>query len=111
MTKPYCTALYQSSFAGLFEHKMGNNLICLDPYRCSRFLRARKFNLVQAKRMITQCLSWRHQVEGVGIDDLYREVDPFDIPQKEHVFKYWPMYYHRVCPLAFSPFPLVHLED
>ncbi|EGG07732.1 uncharacterized protein MELLADRAFT_28365, partial [Melampsora larici-populina 98AG31] len=60
-----------------------------------RFLRARKFNLIQSKRMITQCLQWRHQVEGIGIDELYRDMDPFNFSQKEHVFKHWPMYYHR----------------
>ncbi|KAH9815886.1 CRAL-TRIO domain-containing protein [Melampsora americana] len=67
---------------------------------CRRFLRARKFNLVQSKRMITQCLQWRHQVEGIGIDELYRGMDPFDFPEKEHVFKYWPMYYHRTDKLG-----------
>ncbi|CAH7687370.1 CRAL-TRIO domain-containing protein [Phakopsora pachyrhizi] len=65
-----------------------------------RFLKARKFNLNLTKRMITQCLQWRNQVEGVGIDHLYREIDPFDYPKRYEVFKYWPMYYHRIDKLG-----------
>ncbi|KAI7949646.1 hypothetical protein MJO28_008467 [Puccinia striiformis f. sp. tritici] len=60
-----------------------------------RFLRARKFNIQASKRMITQCLQWRHQFEGIGIDGLYQELDPFDFPNRDQVFKYWPIYFHR----------------
>lgn len=44
-----------------------------------RFLRARKFDLVQSKKMIRDCQEWRRTVEGVGIDELYRRIDPFDV--------------------------------
>jgi hypothetical protein len=45
----------------------------------SRFLRARKFNLKDAKKMFTDCQEWRKTVEGIGIDELYRTLDPFDV--------------------------------
>ena len=43
-----------------------------------RFLRARKFDLVQSKKMFAACQHWRKTVEDVGIDELYREIDPFE---------------------------------
>ncbi|EFP89026.2 uncharacterized protein PGTG_14867, partial [Puccinia graminis f. sp. tritici CRL 75-36-700-3] len=61
-----------------------------------RFLKARKFDLQASKRMITQCLQWRHQFEGIGIDGLYEELDPFDFPNRDQVFKYWPIYFHGI---------------
>lgn len=45
----------------------------------SRFLRARKFNLKDAKKMFADCQEWRKSVEGIGIDELYRTLDPFDV--------------------------------
>ncbi|OAV99296.1 hypothetical protein, variant [Puccinia triticina 1-1 BBBD Race 1] len=65
-----------------------------------RFLRARKFDLQASKRMITQCLQWRHQFEGIGIDGLYAELDPFDFPDRDQVFKYWPIYFHGIDKLG-----------
>lgn len=44
-----------------------------------RFLRARKFDLKQAKTMLVNCQHWRKTVEDVGIDELYRQIDPFDV--------------------------------
>jgi hypothetical protein len=29
--------------------------------------------------MIQDCQEWRRTVEGVGIDELYRRIDPFDV--------------------------------
>ncbi|KAF8231710.1 CRAL/TRIO domain-containing protein [Tricholoma matsutake] len=60
-----------------------------------RFLRARKFNLAQSKKMIKDCQEWRKTVEGVGIDELYRRIDPFDYPEREAVFECWPMWFHK----------------
>lgn len=60
-----------------------------------RFLRARKFNLKHAKQMFRECQEWRASVEGVGIDKLYREIDPFDYPEREAVFDCWPMWFHK----------------
>jgi hypothetical protein len=45
----------------------------------SRFLRARKFNLNDSKKMFMECQEWRKTVEGIGIDELYRRLDPFDV--------------------------------
>ena len=57
---------------------------------------------------------WRKTVEGVGIDELYRRIDPFDVshifnsrwdislkeliqyPEREAISEYWPMWYHKV---------------
>ncbi|KAJ3571562.1 hypothetical protein NP233_g3671 [Leucocoprinus birnbaumii] len=60
-----------------------------------RFLRARKFDLAQSKKMFADCQNWRKTVEGVGIDELYRKIDPFDYPEREAVFDCWPMWFHK----------------
>ncbi|TFK74886.1 CRAL/TRIO domain-containing protein [Pluteus cervinus] len=60
-----------------------------------RFLRARKFDIKQAKVMLANCQQWRKTVEGVGIDELYRRIDPFDYPEREAVFQCWPMWFHK----------------
>ncbi len=44
-----------------------------------RFLRARKFHLKQAKLMFGECQEWRRTVQGMGIDELYQRIDPFDV--------------------------------
>ncbi|KAI0345752.1 CRAL/TRIO domain-containing protein [Trametopsis cervina] len=61
-----------------------------------RFLRARQFNLKNAKTMWKNCYQWRKTAEGVGIDELYRRIDPFDYPERDHVFKFWPLFFHKV---------------
>ncbi|KIM89380.1 hypothetical protein PILCRDRAFT_813304, partial [Piloderma croceum F 1598] len=60
-----------------------------------RFLRARKFNLKDAKKMFADCQEWRKTVEGIGIDELYRTLDPFDYPERNEVFKSWPIWFHK----------------
>ncbi|KAF7365234.1 CRAL-TRIO domain-containing protein [Mycena venus] len=60
-----------------------------------RFLRARKFNLAQAKTMITNAQEWRKTVNGTGLDKLYTEIDPFDYPEREAVFDCWPLWFHK----------------
>jgi len=44
-----------------------------------RFLKARGYNASQAKQMILDCIQWRRTVEDVGIEELYRSIDPFDV--------------------------------
>jgi hypothetical protein len=44
-----------------------------------RFLKARGYNASQAKQMILDCIHWRRTVEDVGIEELYRRIDPFDV--------------------------------
>ncbi|TEB30663.1 CRAL/TRIO domain-containing protein [Coprinellus micaceus] len=60
-----------------------------------RFLRARKFNLQYSKKMFKDCQDWRRTVEGVGIDELYRRIDPFDFPHRKAIFDCWPMWFHK----------------
>ncbi|PFH54084.1 glycoside hydrolase family 71 protein [Amanita thiersii Skay4041] len=60
-----------------------------------RFLRARKFDLKLAKKMLRDCQDWRKTVEGYGIDKLYRQIDPFDYPERQAVFECWPMWFHK----------------
>ncbi|EJC98105.1 CRAL/TRIO domain-containing protein [Fomitiporia mediterranea MF3/22] len=60
-----------------------------------RFLRARKYNLKNAKIMIKNCIEWRKTAQGVGVDQLYRNLDPYDYPERQEVFKYWPIWYHK----------------
>lgn len=44
-----------------------------------RFLKARGYNASHAKQMILDCIQWRRTVEDVGIEELYRSIDPFDV--------------------------------
>lgn len=44
-----------------------------------RFLKARGYSASQAKQMILDCIEWRRTVEDVGIEELYRSIDPFDV--------------------------------
>ncbi|KAI0917030.1 hypothetical protein AcW2_007271 [Taiwanofungus camphoratus] len=60
-----------------------------------RFLRARHFDLKAATAMWSDCQHWRKTVEGVGIDELYRQLDPFDYPEREKVFECWPLWFHK----------------
>ncbi|KAH0831940.1 CRAL-TRIO domain-containing protein [Lanmaoa asiatica] len=60
-----------------------------------RFLRARKFNLNEAKKMMMNCQHWRQTVSGIGIDELNNRMDPFDYPGRDEVFKSWSMYFHK----------------
>ncbi|KAI9058320.1 CRAL/TRIO domain-containing protein [Trametes sanguinea] len=79
-----------------------------------RFLRARHFNLKQSTIMWKNCQHWRNTVEGVGIDELYRQIDPFDYPERELVFDCWPLYFHKVDkkgrPLNFHHFGGINLN-
>jgi hypothetical protein len=45
--------------------------------------------------MFNDCQEWRRTVEGMGIDELYRKIDPFDYPERDKVFKSWPMWFHK----------------
>ncbi|OSX59816.1 hypothetical protein POSPLADRAFT_1059109 [Postia placenta MAD-698-R-SB12] len=60
-----------------------------------RFLRARQFDLKTATTMWANCQHWRKTVEGVGIDELYRNLDPYDYPEREKVFQCWPLWFHK----------------
>ncbi|KAH8104524.1 CRAL/TRIO domain-containing protein [Cristinia sonorae] len=66
-----------------------------DDRTLTRFLRARHYNLKQAKAMWKACQHWRGTVEGVGIDELYRNIDPWDYPERDHVFNCWPLWFHK----------------
>ncbi|PPR02844.1 hypothetical protein CVT24_002322 [Panaeolus cyanescens] len=70
-----------------------------------RFLRARKFDLTASKKMFKDCQEWRRTVEGVGIDELYRMIDPFDFPEREAVWECWPMYFHKTDKLPREIMP------
>ena len=77
---------------------------------------------MQAKKMFKDCQQWRKTVEGVGIDELYKRIDPFDVsslfqlsmyetfhmnevtfkfPEREVMFDCWPMWYHKVRNLRY----------
>ncbi|KAI0754940.1 CRAL-TRIO domain-containing protein [Daedaleopsis nitida] len=79
-----------------------------------RFLRARSFHLKQSTLMWKNCQQWRSTVEGVGIDELYRQIDPFDYPERDHVFDCWPLYFHKTDkeghPLNFHHFGGINLD-
>lgn len=54
-----------------------------------RFLRARKFDLPQAKLMISNWIKWR---KDQGVDDLLKT---FQFPEKNEVDRIYPQYYHK----------------
>ncbi|KAJ4468981.1 CRAL-TRIO domain-containing protein [Lentinula lateritia] len=58
-----------------------------------RFLRARKYNLRDAKKMFIDAQNWR---QSVKLDELYKKIDPFDYPEREAVFDCWPMWFHKL---------------
>ncbi|KAH7909020.1 CRAL-TRIO domain-containing protein [Hygrophoropsis aurantiaca] len=60
-----------------------------------RFLRARKFDINESKKMLKNCQHWRQTVGGVGLDQLYKDLDPYDYPERKEVFKSWSMYFHK----------------
>ncbi|KAF8967167.1 CRAL-TRIO domain-containing protein [Flammula alnicola] len=60
-----------------------------------RFLRARHFDLAQSKKMFKECQHWRKTVGGIGLDEMYKNTDPFDYPEREAVFDCWPMWFHK----------------
>ncbi|KAI9509811.1 CRAL-TRIO domain-containing protein, partial [Russula earlei] len=67
-----------------------------DDHTLTRFLKARGYSASQAKQMILDCIHWRRTVEDVGIEELYRQIDPFDFPGREGVFESWPMGFHKL---------------
>ncbi|KAF7299032.1 MFS domain-containing protein [Mycena indigotica] len=58
-----------------------------------RFLRARKFDIKQSKKMLAEAQQWR---KTVRLDQLYAETDPFDYPERDAVFNCWPLYFHKL---------------
>ncbi|KAL6721120.1 cytosolic factor, phosphatidylinositol/phosphatidylcholine transfer protein [Lecanora helva] len=62
----------------------------LDTLCMLRFLRARKFNVENAKQMFIDCEKWR---KDFGTDDLVRN---FEYKEKPKVFEYYPQYYHKI---------------
>jgi hypothetical protein len=80
------------------------------PCQCNvahrRFLKARGYNASQAKQMILECIQWRRTVEDVGIEELYRTIDPFDVrsaPSLLHSF--FPCVFRSVSDLRRSLLP------
>ncbi|KAG6906973.1 hypothetical protein DXG01_011170 [Tephrocybe rancida] len=54
-----------------------------------RFLRARKFDLVEAWKMLKEAEEWR---KSDNVDDI---ISTFDFKEKREVDKYYPQYYHK----------------
>lgn len=55
-----------------------------------RFLRARKFDLPNAKLMFNAAEEWR---KDFGVDDIVKN---FKFPEKDKVDQYYPQYYHKM---------------
>ncbi|KAI0258399.1 CRAL-TRIO domain-containing protein [Gloeopeniophorella convolvens] len=71
-----------------------------DDHTLMRFLKARGYSVPQAQQMLLECAEWRRSVEGVGIDELYRRIDPFDFPARAEVVECWPMGFHKTDRLG-----------
>ncbi|KAF8905856.1 CRAL-TRIO domain-containing protein [Gymnopilus junonius] len=61
----------------------------MDDAMLLRFLRARKFDLLKAKKMLLDAEKWRQEF---GVDDLVKN---FNFIEREEVNKYYPRYYHK----------------
>ncbi|EEB88724.1 hypothetical protein MPER_13274 [Moniliophthora perniciosa FA553] len=68
----------------------------MDDATLLRFLRARKFDVALAKKMLLECEQWRKQF---GVDDIVKN---FDFKEKAEVDKYYPQYYHKMDKPAFD---------
>jgi len=71
---------------GIFDEKRHDDAFLL------RFLRARKFNQVDAMIMLENYEEWRKTFAGCGVDEL---VKTFDFKEKKQLEKYYPQYYHK----------------
>ncbi|KAG7092004.1 hypothetical protein E1B28_008391 [Marasmius oreades] len=61
----------------------------MDDATLLRFLRARKFDVALAKKMLLDAEQWR---KDFGVDDIVKN---FDFKERDEVAKYYPQYYHK----------------
>ncbi|KAJ8073649.1 cytosolic factor, phosphatidylinositol/phosphatidylcholine transfer protein [Marasmius tenuissimus] len=61
----------------------------MDDATLLRFLRARKFDVALAKKMLLDAEQWR---KDFGVEDLIKN---FDFAERDEVAKYYPQYYHK----------------
>ncbi|THU80020.1 hypothetical protein K435DRAFT_832070 [Dendrothele bispora CBS 962.96] len=61
----------------------------MDDAMVLRFLRARKWNVANAKTMLLSAEQWR---KDFGVDEIMKS---FDFKEKEEVDKYYPQFYHK----------------
>jgi hypothetical protein len=54
-----------------------------------KFLRARKFDVLKAKKMLLDCEQWRKEFK---VDEL---VASFTFPENDLVWEFYPRYYHK----------------
>lgn len=50
--------------------------------------------------MLAKCQTWRQTVEGVGLDALYDEIDPFDVSlgaRQPTVLSGFPVFLNMLC--------------
>jgi hypothetical protein len=70
-----------------------------------RFLKARGYSASQAKQMILDCIQWRRTVEDIGIEELYRSIDPFDVRSVPSLLHPFPCVFRNVSDLRRSLLP------
>ncbi|KAF9050959.1 hypothetical protein BDZ89DRAFT_1056865 [Hymenopellis radicata] len=61
----------------------------MDDSTLLRFLRARKFDVALAKKMLYDCEEWR---KSFGVDDIVKN---FDFKERAELDRYYPAYYHK----------------
>ncbi|PHH52782.1 Sec14 cytosolic factor [Ceratocystis fimbriata CBS 114723] len=62
----------------------------LDTLTLLRFLRARKFDVMLAKKMFVECEEWRKNT------DLDKILPTWDFAERAEVAKFYPQYYHKI---------------
>ncbi|CCM01875.1 uncharacterized protein FIBRA_03946 [Fibroporia radiculosa] len=92
----------QAAILQQFRHQLeqedlmhDDDTIGTDDATLLRFLRARQFDIKAATTMWINCQHWRKTVDGIGIDKLYRQLDPYDYPERDRVFECWPLWFHK----------------
>ena len=75
-----------------------------------RFLKARGYSAFQAKQMILDCIQWRRTVEDVGIEELYRTIDPFDVRSAPPLLHSFPCVFRGVSDVRRSLLPHSFLD-
>ncbi|KAJ4482151.1 CRAL-TRIO domain-containing protein [Lentinula aciculospora] len=99
MSKPQAQSDRKSEILSQFREELfaegilhEGDTIGADDGTLKRFLRARKYNLKDAKKMFVDAQNWRKEVK---LDELYDKIDPFDYPEREAIFDCWPMWFHK----------------
>ncbi|KAI8801066.1 CRAL-TRIO domain-containing protein [Cladochytrium replicatum] len=83
-----------------------------DNHLLLRFLRARKFNVLNAKLMFSDYIKWRKEFGGIGVDRLVKE---WKFPEMPVVAAFYPRTYHKTDkhgrPIYIEQIGVINLDQ